>query len=104
MYNLNPNHLPGENFDLSIWYLPIKPTTGSIDQITPKELSDYESPLFFTDKQDGSMTLICPTNGYTTKNSKYCRTELREYNEWNLFNGINIMYGQLKVTKVATGN
>ena len=49
------------------------------------------------------MVFICPTDGTPTKNSKYCRTELREADEWELFNGIHIMYGQLKVTKVAKG-
>ncbi len=33
------------------------------------------------------MTLKCPTNGTTTKNSKYPRVELRENKEWDLLKG-----------------
>lgn len=105
MYNLNPNRLPGENFNLTPFYLqlPIKPRTGTLEQITPKEIVDYESPLFYTDKEDGSLVFICPTKGHTSKNSKYCRTELREDDEWKFYNGIHILYGQMKISKVAGG-
>ena len=86
---VNPNKLPAENFNLKPFtlQLPLKPTSGSIEEITPKELSDYESELFFTDKTDGSLVFKCPTKGYTTKNSKYCRTELREENEFDFIAG-----------------
>lgn len=105
MHHLNSNLLPAENFDLTHFYLqlPSIPTKGTVDQKSPTELQDYESPLFFTDKKDGSMTFICPTKGHTTKNSKYCRTELREEREFDFYDGIHMMYGQLKVSKIAKG-
>lgn len=85
--DLNPSCAPGGNFDLSHWTLQL-PTgqTGSPTSIPASQLTGckgYTSADFFTNTTDGSLVTKVPgspasTGCVTTKNSKHCRTELRE--------------------------
>ncbi len=76
---------PGGNFDLSVWslQLPIG-QPGAPLTISPAELQGpdgFTDPAYFwTDDNDGSMTMWGPEAGVTTPNSRYARTELREMN------------------------
>jgi hypothetical protein len=82
---LNPNVAPGGNFNLGIWALQL-PTgsPGSPDTIQPAQLKGANgytnAAYFFTDKNDGSMTMFAPEKGVTTPNSNFARTEFREMN------------------------
>jgi hypothetical protein len=77
---LNPNALPGCNFDLSIWsvQLPIGPSGNPTTIINP-QLETYTSQYFQTDPTNGSLEMYTPeTNCTTTANSSHCRTEMNE--------------------------
>ena len=80
-HKLDPNLAPSENFDLNNFKLRLPSDTdkdGKPDVISPEELNKgYQSEYFYTAK-DGGMVFKCPSNGATTPNSKYVRTELRE--------------------------
>ncbi len=84
MAKLDPNKLPGENFDLTNWKitLPMLETEGSrkgkAKEIQKENLSSYSHPTFFyTDKEDGSLVFNSPNTAPTTPNSKNARSELR---------------------------
>ncbi|KAK3393815.1 polysaccharide lyase family 7 protein [Podospora didyma] len=91
---LNPSCAPGGNFDLSNFslQLPIG-QPGSPTTISPDKLAGctgfQDKDHFFTNPDDGSLQMNVPgdtsTGCVTTKNSKHCRTELREQNpsSWN---------------------
>lgn len=74
---------PGENFDLSSWYI----TTPADDDSDGKADSVYENELaagwtdpryFYTDPATGGMVFrSTPAGAKTSKNTKYTRTELR---------------------------
>jgi hypothetical protein len=93
---------PSDYFDLTNWKitLPIPDEKGRAREI--KQLRNFASPYFFyTD--EGAMAFRAPTDGTTTKNSKYARSELRErmYGEdaaWTLERG-GILTATLKIDK-----
>lgn len=80
---LNTELSPGENFDLSSWYI----TTPADDDGDEKADSVYENELiagwtdpryFYTDPATGGMVFrSTPAGAKTSKNTKYTRTELR---------------------------
>ncbi|KAJ4303594.1 hypothetical protein N0V90_002493 [Kalmusia sp. IMI 367209] len=109
--DLKPSCAPGGNFDLSHFnlQLPIgkyhKP-----DQIKGDELSGCEGwqnkQYFFTSSDDGALVLKVPGSSdssgcVTTKNSKHCRTELREAspNSWSPKAAVNRLRASLQVVK-----
>ncbi|KAF9733358.1 hypothetical protein PMIN04_003176 [Paraphaeosphaeria minitans] len=107
---LNPSCAPGGNFDLSKFNLQLP--TGSAfhpDQITGSKLagcSGYKSNVFHTNKSDGALVMkVCGSSDtcgcVTTKNSKHCRTELREKdpNSWSPKAAVNRLRASLKVVK-----
>lgn len=103
MYNLNPDNTPSVNFFTLPWQLQLPVKYGkSILIIKYPELQTYTSEYFYT-ASDGSMAFKCPTNGYTTENSKYPRSELRENEEWDLLKNIHLLTTQCKIVKVAKG-
>eukprot|EP00486_Rosalina_sp_Unknown_P011132 CAMPEP_0201579712 /NCGR_PEP_ID=MMETSP0190_2-20130828/27478_1 /ASSEMBLY_ACC=CAM_ASM_000263 /TAXON_ID=37353 /ORGANISM="Rosalina sp." /LENGTH=162 /DNA_ID=CAMNT_0048014521 /DNA_START=1 /DNA_END=485 /DNA_ORIENTATION=+ len=70
---------PGDKFDLANWKLtlPTLNSEGSALEVYPVDLSNhYESDWFYMDS-DGAMTFYT-TNGATTPNAKYPRSELRQ--------------------------
>ena len=99
---LDPNVVPGKNFDLSRWVLQLPLSDGaSVEQIT--DLSDYTSIYFYTGT-DGAMTFWCPENGAHTPNTHYARSELRERpsgGDWAII-GTHTLTAQFKVTKITT--
>lgn len=108
---LRPSCAPGGNFALSNFNLQL-PTGGDHkpDQITGSKLSGcsgYKNGnLFYTNESDGALVMkVCGSSDscgcVTTKNSKHCRTELREKspNSWSPKSGVNRLKAQLKVIK-----
>lgn len=83
MFNLRVNKTPGENFDLSSWYI----TTPADEDGDGKADSVYENELvagwtdpryFYTDPATGGMVFrVTPAGAKTSKNTSYTRTELR---------------------------
>ncbi len=83
LFNLKVNVPPGENFDLSGWYV----TTPADDDGDGKADSVYENELvagwtdpryFYTDPATGGMVFrSTPAGAKTSKNTNYTRTELR---------------------------
>jgi hypothetical protein len=106
---LDPNLAPGGNFDLSLWELqePVG-AAGAPTTISPAALEGpggFRDSYFFTDPNDGAMTLWDPENGVTTADSSYPRSELREMNadgstaNWPI-TGTNTLSATLAVTGV----
>lgn len=81
---LDPAAPPGENFDLSHWYLglPVDAsggTTGKSASIPAARLAaGYVHPEYFKTGADGAMVFWAPVTGATTSGSSYPRSELRE--------------------------
>ena len=83
MFGLRVDQPPGENFDLTGWYV----TTPADDDGDGKSDSVYENELaagwtdsryFYTDPATGAMVFrSTPAGAKTSKNTKYTRTELR---------------------------
>lgn len=83
MFGLDPEKSPGENFDLSGWYV----TTPADDDGNGTSDSVYENELaagwtdpryFYTDPATGGMVFrVTPAGAKTSKNTSYTRTELR---------------------------
>lgn len=83
MFGLDPEKTPGENFDLSGWYI----TTPADDDGDGKADSVYENELaagwtdpryFYTDPATGGMVFrVTPAGAKTSANTSYTRTELR---------------------------
>ena len=83
LFGLHPDKTPGENFDLSGWYV----TTPADDDGDGKSDSVYENELaagwtdpryFYTDPATGGMVFrVTPAGAKTSKNTNYTRTELR---------------------------
>jgi hypothetical protein len=79
---LDPAKAPGQNFDLSLWklQLPIDKNgnLGGVSSSVFPIASTYQIKPYFYTGADGSMVFMAPTNGATTDNTAYPRTELRE--------------------------
>ena len=83
LFGLRIDQSPGENFDLTGWYV----TTPADDDNDGKADSVYENELaagwidpryFYTDPATGGMVFrSTPAGAKTSKNTKYTRTELR---------------------------
>jgi len=83
LFGLRVDRSPGENFDLSGWYIP----TPADDDGDDKADSVYENELaagwtdsryFYTDPATGGMVFrSTPAGAKTSKNTNYTRTELR---------------------------
>lgn len=83
LFGLDPEAPPGENFDLSGWYV----TTPADDDGDGKSDSVYENELaagwtdpryFYTDPATGGMVFrVTPAGAKTSANTSYTRTELR---------------------------
>ncbi|KAJ4346934.1 uncharacterized protein N0V89_010867 [Didymosphaeria variabile] len=89
---------------------PQAATSTSQNQISGSKLagcSGYKSKdVFFTNTSDGALVLkVCGSSDscgcVTTKNSKHCRTELREKspNSWSPKASVNRLHASLKVVK-----
>ncbi|WP_211300998.1 polysaccharide lyase family 7 protein [Aliiruegeria haliotis] len=83
LFGLDPDKTPGENFDLTGWYV----TTPADDDGDGKSDSVYENELaagwtdpryFYTDPATGGMVFrVTPAGAKTSANTSYTRTELR---------------------------
>lgn len=106
----NPSCAPGGNFNLSKFNLQLP--TGEDhkpDQISGSKLagcSGYTNDVFYTDDSDGALVMkVCGSSDscgcVTTKNSKHCRTELREKspNSWSPSASVNRLSASLAVIK-----
>ncbi|MDB1124002.1 polysaccharide lyase family 7 protein [Vibrio algarum] len=77
------NNKPGENFDLTTWYLS-QPfdhdKNGKPDDVQEWDLANgYEHPEIFYTADDGGLVFKTYIKGVrTSKNTKFARTELRE--------------------------
>jgi len=94
--------------DLKFWglTLPIKREDRSDAKIInfPEDFDDLE---YFKRTPTGSILFICPAGGATTKNSKYPRSELREYDQddgtkadWSAFDEINELTCTLAIHEI----
>src|SRR5947207_8419061 len=81
---LDPNKPPGENFNLTNFYLglPVDSTNGTAGpsaSIPAAQLvAGYSNALYFYTSPDGGMVFWAPVTGATTSGSSYPRSELRE--------------------------
>ncbi|MCU0789347.1 MAG: polysaccharide lyase family 7 protein, partial [Verrucomicrobia bacterium] len=109
---LDPNVPPGQNFDLTHWYLglPVDSsggTSGDSASISASQLvAGYSNALYFYTGADGAMTFWAPVTGATTSGSDYPRSELREQisppsNDinWSGY-GFHILNATCRVTQV----
>ncbi len=112
---LDPSAPPGQNFDLSHYYLTLPVdslggTNGNPVNIAASQLvGGYTNSAYFYTGSDGAMVFVCPAVGATTTGSSNPRTELREQLntsdnsvDW-LPNGLNMLTAQCVVTSVAAG-
>ncbi len=68
-----------DNFDLSHWKITLPEAgDGSKHAKEVENLENYEHDDYFYVADDGAMVFRIPTDGITTKGSKYPRSELRE--------------------------
>lgn len=108
---------PGDNFDLSHWYLQL-PTaggvltgsSGSVDSISTAQLVGGFTNDYFYTGPDGAMTFWVPDNGATTSGSSHPRSELREELlpgntgvNWTPY-GINVLTASCVVSSVPSDN
>ncbi|KAF1973304.1 alginate lyase 2, partial [Bimuria novae-zelandiae CBS 107.79] len=108
---LKPSCAPGGNFDLTKFKLQLPTGTSnkpdSIDGSKLAGCSGYtDKSVFHTNKADGALVLkVCGSSSscgcVTTKNSKHCRTELRESKpaSWSPHASVNRLRASLKVVK-----
>lgn len=75
---------PGQKIDLSSFTLQLPIADGnSIRQVSNDELKNYSSSYFYWDDGSQSIHFFCSSDGITTANSHYPRTELRAKNDWH---------------------
>ena len=108
--SIDPSCAPGGNFNLSKFNLQL-PTgeNHKPDQISGSDLAGctgYTNDVFYTDSSSGTLVMkVCGSSSscgcVTTKNSKHCRTELREKspNSWSPSSPINRLSASLAVVK-----
>jgi uncharacterized lipoprotein YmbA len=103
VWALDPAKPPGQNFDLSHWYLGT-PATPSSTSIPAADLTAGYTNVWFFTGPDGAMVFWCPVTGGTTSGSSYPRSELREQIappdntvNWSA-QGTHILDAQCKVT------
>ena len=101
---LNPELPPGGNFDLTAFKLQLPVAQeGRMQEILPAVLAGrqgFTNSYFYTDRQDGSMTMMVPKTGAVSPNSRHCRTELRELTEGWLPFGVHTLEATVRVTQV----
>ena len=78
-----PTNKPGQNIDLTTWYLSLPfdhDKNGKPDNINEWDLNQgYEHPELFYTADDGGLVFKSYVKGVrTSKNTKYARTEMRE--------------------------
>ena len=108
---LNPDLPPGKNFDLSHWLLQSPKSNDDCEEISPSELETYQSPYFYTDKHDGSMTFYVESTDCTTSGSHYPRSELRQdcdpsadKADFRITDGEYILNGTYRIDKNITSD
>ncbi|MCH4158328.1 MAG: polysaccharide lyase family 7 protein [Acidaminococcaceae bacterium] len=103
---LNPELPPGGNFNLTAFKLQLPVgRDGKIQEVPPAALAGrqgFTNKYFYTDQQDGSMTMLVPKTGVTTPNSQHCRTELREMTDGWLPFGVHTLEATVRVAQVQT--
>jgi hypothetical protein len=83
---------PGENFDLSTFYLqiPTDNSKGGITEIKQPQLETYTSSYFYTHSPTNGAMCWAPENGARTNNGAGPRTELSQDIEFT-FSGVHEM-------------
>lgn len=78
-------HIPvGKNINLYAFILQLTiAENNSVKQIEGDDLQQYCSPFFYWNSHNESIDLLCNTDGATTPNTNYPRTELRAKQEWH---------------------
>lgn len=75
---------PADKFELNHFNLQLPiPHKNTITQVQGDELKHYASQYFYLNPANNGMVFFVPSNGITTHNSHYPRTELRDQHEWN---------------------
>lgn len=92
--------------DLSAFKLQTLDASGEFLEIPAEKLvAGYTQKLFYPDVQEGSLVFAVPSNGASTKNTKYSRTELRQtgaQGDWALMDPVrHVMRVKLRVMEVA---
>lgn len=83
LFGLDPDKTPGENFDLSGWYITTPADDdgdGRADNIYENELAAgwTDARYFYTDPATGGMVFkVTPSGATTSANTNFTRTELR---------------------------
>ncbi|EPE35001.1 Concanavalin A-like lectins/glucanase [Glarea lozoyensis ATCC 20868] len=113
---LNTDCAPGGNFDLTGWNLQLSTgDPGKPDTIPGSQLAGckgyQDKSTFYTDSKDGALVMKvigspASTGCVTTKNSKHCRTELREIkpSSWDPNAKTNRLNATIQVTKADDSN
>src|SRR5450830_2141253 len=101
---LNPALPPGSNFNLAPFTLQLPSgSSGNVDTVGGASLAaGYTNQYYFyTDSSDGALTMVDPTQGWTTSGSQHPRTEMRENATWNT-NGVNKLDATVEVAQVPS--
>jgi hypothetical protein len=115
VWALDPSLPPGSNFDLSHWSLQLPTsggvltgTAGSVDTLSPSQLTAGATNAYFYTGPDGAMTFWAPDDGATTSGSTHPRSELREQlipnnnnTNWTLY-GTHVMTATCVVSNVPS--
>lgn len=101
---LNPGIPPGGNFDLTGFKLQLPVgKDGKMEEVLPDALAGttgFTNSYFYTDKDDGAMTMMVPETGIVSPHSTHCRTELREITPGWLAFGNHVLEVTVSVPQV----
>lgn len=99
---------PAEVLDLADWSLTL-PTgeEGSPDEIRQPELATYRDAWFRVDDTGTAVAFTANAGGATTENSRYPRSELREWSDgeraaWSNTSGVHVLSVRQAVTALPT--
>lgn len=93
--------------DTSQWtlQLPVAEKPGSSKPLIISEITTFSLPPYFCLK-NGVLKMTSSSNGVTTKNSKYSRTEFRQKQNvpWSMTKGTHTLSAELSITEVPKVN
>lgn len=90
---------PGKKLNLSGFTLQLPLAAGSsIQQVSGNALANFSSSNFYYDAKSGATAMYCSSDGFTTPDSHYPRTELRDNTNW-YFQGTHTLHAEVAVTQ-----